>query len=87
MLHLVHIRVIRTHNFSGDKHWLYSDHKSNYHTITTTMAPTIVNKIPFISWFLQHIGRFSVVLHYIFDYKWLITLNIQIKPLNFNQSI
>jgi len=30
---------VQTHNVSGDRHWLHSCYKSNYHTIMTMTAP------------------------------------------------
>ena len=39
MLYQEHLAWI--HNIRGDRHWLHSSYKSNYNTITTTMAPKI----------------------------------------------
>ena len=33
-----------THNFSGDRQWLHSSCKSNYHTITTTTASRLLQE-------------------------------------------
>jgi hypothetical protein len=46
VVHLI-LSGIRTHNVNGDKHWLYSSCKSNYHTITT--VPYHRNR----TWFLH----------------------------------
>ena len=43
MLHQVHLAMssIKTHNFGGYRHSYYTGScKSNYHTITTTTAPS-----------------------------------------------
>jgi len=37
---MLYLSRVWTHNFSGDRHWLYSRCRSNNHTIMTTMAPT-----------------------------------------------
>ena len=71
---------IRTHNVSGDRHWLHR-YKSNYRTITTATAPR--NK--YITGILLKVVLSTITLHLLlkirFDF-WLLVFNATIRNIS-----